>query len=186
MGDQCKGRRMLSGGFCSLGTVGCEVDHDAQRSAEDPARTPGLPKIHELKTWVEPFTRVIEGVKRHEIRKNDRQFMKGDTLWLREWDHTTKTYTGRDCEVLVTWISYGGAWGLPEDLCVMSIDQRRERATVTIDEALAVLDREGVPRPDLTALVAAADDLIDAVDNGDHLVEPADALRMQLMPWRKP
>lgn len=46
--------------------------------------------------------------------------------------------------------------------------------------------RERLPRPDLTTLIAAADDLINAVDNGDHPTEPADALRMQLMPWRKP
>lgn len=80
------------------------------------------PIEHDLKTWCEPFARVRSRQKKYEIRKNDRQYMVGDTLKLREWDHTTETYTGEVERVVVTWISYGGVWGLPEELCVMSIE----------------------------------------------------------------
>lgn len=112
------------------------------------ARTPGVPVEHDLKTWCEPFARVRSRQKRHEIRKNDRTFMVGDTLRLREWDHTTATYTGEVERVRVTWISYGGSWGLPDDLCVMSIEPCSETPSVkpaVIDkaaEAWAKADRE--------------------------------------------
>lgn len=53
-------------------------------------------KVHELKT-IHPYFRVIwEGFKPFEIRKNDRDFKVGDILLLREYDPTTKTYSGRD------------------------------------------------------------------------------------------
>lgn len=96
---------------------------------------------HELKTWPEPFSAVLSGTKRHEIRKADRPFAVGDVLELREWDpdgvpvtetirvlrgQTTKPqrgkYTGRSIRVRVTYLSAGGTWGLPNNLCVMSIE----------------------------------------------------------------
>lgn len=99
----------------------CRFECSSGTAPPTKARTPNVPIEHDLKTWCEPFSRVRSGAKVHEIRKNDRQYMIGDTLLLREWDHTTSAYTGEVERRIVTWISYGGAWGLPEDLCVMSI-----------------------------------------------------------------
>lgn len=78
--------------------------------------------IHELKTWIDPFTAIVSGMKRHEIRKNDRQFELGDLLVLREYDEKRKEYTGRRASVRVTCVSRGGTWGLPKDMDVMSIE----------------------------------------------------------------
>jgi hypothetical protein len=81
--------------------------------------------IHELKTWPGSFALVNNEVKTHEIRKQDRPFATNDNLWLREFDPQTSQYTGKSTLVRVTHISNGGEWGLPADLCVMSIRRIR-------------------------------------------------------------
>ncbi len=86
---------------------------------------------HELKTHPEYFQAVIDGKKKFEIRKNDRDFAIGDVLRLREWnpswdnDPVTEKYTGRYCYVLIDYIIYDneGIAGLEEDYVVMSITQ---------------------------------------------------------------
>lgn len=80
---------------------------------------------HELRTWPAPFTAILDGSKHHEVRKNDRNFKVGDILWLREWDPDSKAddqYTGRDLWAKVTYITVPGTWGMPPDICVMSIE----------------------------------------------------------------
>ena len=76
---------------------------------------------HELKTWCDPYEAILIGIKKCEVRKNDRNFRVGDELRLKEYDHKRERLTGRYCTVHVTHIVYGGRFGLPEDLCVMSI-----------------------------------------------------------------
>jgi hypothetical protein len=94
---------------------------------------------HELKAWPEPFAAVLTGAKRYEIRRADRDFKVGDVLWLREWQPeragsykvvgTAATwvarpahYTGRDIRCRVTYMTHAGQWGVPQGLCVMSIE----------------------------------------------------------------
>jgi hypothetical protein len=77
--------------------------------------------VHNLKTWPEPFNAVCNGQKTHEVRKNDRDFKVGDILHLYEWNPETKEYTGLWTDVRVNYISEGGTFGLPTNLCVMSI-----------------------------------------------------------------
>ena len=89
--------------------------------------------IHDLKTWPTMFAAVLSGIKTHEIRKDDRPFAIGDVLRLREWvpdipdacRHDAKgltgAFTGRECDVSVTFVTAGGQWGLPRDVVVMSI-----------------------------------------------------------------
>lgn len=76
--------------------------------------------IHELKTWPEYFIRVFEGTKKFEIRKNDRHFLIGDILTLKEWDPKTENYTGRTIIKKVTYMLNGPAFGIEEGYCVMS------------------------------------------------------------------
>lgn len=62
-----------------------------------------IKKIHELKTDPEPFNDVYLGLKKFEIRLNDRIFKVGDYIALRETQYTSKAmkkdfplvYTGR-------------------------------------------------------------------------------------------
>ena len=78
-------------------------------------------KIHELKTWKEYFQEVFLGRKTFEVRKNDRDFQKGDTLILEEWDNKKQEYTGRRMVMNVSYILQGGQFGIEEGFVVMSI-----------------------------------------------------------------
>lgn len=59
---------------------------------------------HDLKIWPEFFEPVCEGIKRFEVRKNDRGIKVGDYLKLREWDPIAKDYSGREVRVKVLYM----------------------------------------------------------------------------------
>lgn len=59
---------------------------------------------HYLKTWPLYFAAVWRGQKQFEVRKNDRNFQKGDVLILEEWDPDTKEYCGRSVRAIVTYV----------------------------------------------------------------------------------
>jgi hypothetical protein len=75
---------------------------------------------HELKTWPGPFSAVLDGSKRFEWRKYDRDFHVGDTLLLREWDNDKEDYTGRAVSVECLYM-ISNVFGIPKGYCVMSI-----------------------------------------------------------------
>lgn len=77
--------------------------------------------FHELKCDPEPFQAVYLGSKAFEVRVNDRDYKVGDSLHLREYDRATGAYTGRWVSKRVTYLLPGGAYGLPDDICVMSL-----------------------------------------------------------------
>lgn len=81
---------------------------------------------HELKTWPKHYEALALGEKRFELRKNDRGFKAGDTLFLREWDPTSGEYSGRSMRATVTYLLAPAAdepadLGLAPDWVVMSI-----------------------------------------------------------------
>ncbi len=78
-------------------------------------------QTHELKTWPEAFRAILTGAKTYEIRQQDRDFMVGDYLHLREYVPAEDRYTGREITVEVTYMTPGAQWGLPAGLCVMAI-----------------------------------------------------------------
>ncbi|RSK29864.1 ASCH/PUA domain-containing protein [Hymenobacter metallilatus] len=62
------------------------------------------PTTHDLKCWPEYFEAVADGRKSFELREDDRGYLEGDTLLLREYNPNTNTYTGREIRRLVTYI----------------------------------------------------------------------------------
>lgn len=84
---------------------------------------------HDLKCHPEPFEGILSGLKTHEVRVNDRNYKVRDILRLREWvpikgtysTLETGRYTGRECRVEVTYITWAGTYGLPTSTCVMSV-----------------------------------------------------------------
>lgn len=77
--------------------------------------------IHELKTLEKYFEEVFMGRKTFEIRRNDRDFKKGDILILKEWDRLRGAFTGRELSRTVTYVFKGGSFGLEKDFVVMAI-----------------------------------------------------------------
>jgi ASC-1-like (ASCH) protein len=59
---------------------------------------------HELKLSEKYFEDVISGVKKFELRYNDRNYQVGDELLLKEWNTENNTYTGRETTVEVIYI----------------------------------------------------------------------------------
>jgi len=76
--------------------------------------------IHSLKTWKQYFQQIVDGQKTFEVRKNDRGFKVGDILILDEYDNETKEFTGRSERFKVGFMLQG-EFGLPADVCVMSL-----------------------------------------------------------------
>ena len=65
-------------------------------------------KTHHLKIWPEFYAAVISGLKRCEVRFNDRDYKVGDYLYLQEWCPDMMQYTGRNFRVQITHILEGG------------------------------------------------------------------------------
>ena len=63
-----------------------------------------MAKVHELKIRPEYYNPVSNGTKTFEVRRDDRNFITGDFLILREYVEQQKRYTGREVQVAVTYI----------------------------------------------------------------------------------
>lgn len=78
--------------------------------------------IHDLKCWPEPYAATKSGKKTCEIRLDDRGFQVDDILLLREWNPTTKSYTGDQLYRQVTHIERLSDWmSPPSAYVVMSV-----------------------------------------------------------------
>lgn len=84
---------------------------------------------HKLKTWPIYYKMIISGLKKFELRKNDRNFQVGDKLILQEYHPGLKSYTGNEIHVKVDYILHGPQFGLMEGFCAMSIDVPEEKHT---------------------------------------------------------
>jgi hypothetical protein len=97
-------------------------------------------KVHELKTWPEYFEMIFTGKKTFEVRKNDRGFQVGDILHLREYSMKTLSYTGRECKREITYILYGGEWGISENTVILALQQLsqepQQTGWVSVEERL--------------------------------------------------
>jgi hypothetical protein len=58
--------------------------------------------IHELKIHPSFFMDVMLGIKKFEIRLNDRNFQERDYVVLKEWNPETQKYTGRQTMRIVS------------------------------------------------------------------------------------
>jgi hypothetical protein len=60
--------------------------------------------LHKLKTIQPYFNRCWEQEKTFEVRVNDRDFQKGDNVYLQEYDNETNTYSGRELYCTITYV----------------------------------------------------------------------------------
>jgi hypothetical protein len=77
--------------------------------------------VHHLKTLKEYYVGVVRGIKRFEVRRDDRGFNAGDILILQEYDGVKKELTGRSLRCGVEFLLQGGVFGISQDYCVMSL-----------------------------------------------------------------
>ncbi len=61
-------------------------------------------KTHYLKTASPYFERSWLNSKTFEIRNNDRDFQKGDTVYLQEYDPQNDTYSGRELRCTILYV----------------------------------------------------------------------------------
>lgn len=59
-------------------------------------------RTHELKTWPGPFAALLDGSKTFELRRDDRAFVVGDTLVLKEFDPGKPCNLGSSCSCRYT------------------------------------------------------------------------------------
>ncbi len=77
---------------------------------------------HNLKIWPMFFKPVIDGCKKFEYRRDDRNFQIGNALILHEWDPMTEKYTGRAVRVMITYI-LRDCPALPGGYCIMQFGE---------------------------------------------------------------
>lgn len=82
--------------------------------------------VHELKTWSNYFQLMTSGEKTFELRKNDRGFLAGHELLLREYNPLTQTYTGQTLRRKITYVlenSEAEEFGLKPGYCIMGLEK---------------------------------------------------------------
>lgn len=91
-------------------------------------------KTHELKTIPPYFEAVQRGIKRFEVRLNDRGYKVGDILLLREYLPQTKQYTGRECYREIDYILDDAFVGLIPGYVVLGIGLVEETPRWTLPQ----------------------------------------------------
>jgi hypothetical protein len=62
--------------------------------------------LHKVKSWPPLFEAALSGAKTHDMRRTtDRDYQVGDVLCLQEFDPSTDTYTGRELNVRITYVT---------------------------------------------------------------------------------
>ncbi|MGS7401095.1 DUF3850 domain-containing protein [Klebsiella pneumoniae] len=92
---------------------------------------------HDLKIYPEFFSAVCTGVKRAELRKNDRDYRVGDTLHLMETPRGSCHRTGEFINVTITHIADVGEWMPGYVLLSVELQERRKADSEPVAEVLS-------------------------------------------------
>jgi len=79
---------------------------------------------HVLKSWNEVFDPLLSGEKNFDVRRDDRDFQRGDELELHEYDPELHQYSGRIFRCRVTHVLRGASavrFGLQPGYCVCGL-----------------------------------------------------------------
>lgn len=77
-------------------------------------------RTHYLKCWPSQFRAVQEGIKRHEWRRDDRDFHEGDVVHLCCWEPAVELFTGRVITATIGDLTRG-RFGIPDGYCVFTL-----------------------------------------------------------------
>lgn len=67
-------------------------------------------RMHSIKVWPQYLKAIRDGKKTWEFRWNDRDYRVGDILELKEWDESSREYTGEVELVVVTYLLEMDDW----------------------------------------------------------------------------
>lgn len=128
------------------------------------------PITHELKIYPEFFSAVCTGVKRAELRKNDRDYRVGDTLHLLETPRGSCHSTGEFINATITHIADVGEW-MP-DYVLLSIEREAmDRKAAMDSEPVAWVMLEDLADKDIVS-TPAYPDINDAMEMTHGELEP--------------
>lgn len=77
-------------------------------------------KQHRVKCWPEHFQAVWDGLKKAELRLNDRDYQTGDELVLLEYNPVDDSYSERQIRADISHVLAGGPW-LAEGYAMLSL-----------------------------------------------------------------
>lgn len=139
-----------------FGTDGSETEYDYDEMLDVERGQPMStitrePVTHNLKIWPEYFSAVRDGLKRAELRWNDREYQAGDILDLCEWDPNEEAFTGDFISVTVTHVAELGQWMpgyvllsiAPPTPASVPDEDLLHMAASAIDDLLSNKDRSG-------------------------------------------
>lgn len=130
----------LSEALAATDPSGCVPDHGTLGADLSPGpmavtATPRAPIEHELKTWESYFHGIADGSKPFEIRRDDRGFRIGDTLWLRETRYGSGEYTGREARRTISYIlRHEEDLGLSSGFAILGLAPASPSPAAEIDE----------------------------------------------------
>jgi ASC-1-like (ASCH) protein len=78
--------------------------------------------VHNIKIWPKYLEEILLGLKKVEIRQNDRNYKEGDLLILNGWCPLKKKYTGICTERKIDYI-ISGVPGLEPDYVILQISK---------------------------------------------------------------
>lgn len=89
-------------------------------------------RVHKVKSWPEFFQPLSEGIRTHELRRNDRSYQVGDMLEMHEFLPDRRVYSGRTLMMRITSITSASEpcavseEALHSDFCILSVKLDRE------------------------------------------------------------
>lgn len=96
------------------------------------------PITHDIKIYPEFFSAVCTGVKRAELRKNDRDYRVGDTIHLMETPRGSCHRTGEFINVTITHIADIGEWMPGYVLLSVELQERRKADSEPVAEVVSI------------------------------------------------
>ncbi|MHB6047337.1 DUF3850 domain-containing protein [Klebsiella pneumoniae] len=112
------------------------------------------PITHDLKIYPEFFSAVCTGVKRAELRKNDRDYRVGDTLHLTETPRGSCHQTGEFINVKITHIADVGEWMPSYVLLSVELQERRKADSEPVAEVVSIYgDHEAFGEREIRPLI---------------------------------
>lgn len=146
------------------------------------------PVTHNLKIWPEYFAAVRDGLKRAELRWNDREYQAGDILDLCEWDPNEEAFTGDFISVTITHVADLGQWmpgyvllsvaqpapaSVPDDVSGPLAHAYKELTPTFMRNHIGVFERYGI-YPDGSAGIQAMRIALDGINRRAAMLQGAE------------